>query len=266
MNEKEISRQITRFLKEELNNEEIDRLWEEFLKNPELFYQFETEVNLHELFRKENQNTLQPSQSRKGIVKTISRYRTWLYAAAAAVILSLGLQLFTMQDYGSLQSSAIASIEVTEMMGADIFRGEEAAVNDLDITINVALAKALEEEFDEAIRILEGLLNEELSDQQFGRVSLNLGILRYNQGAYTRSAYHFQKVIETDALPEFFEEKAWWFMGNAYLNVNQLEEARESVFNAYTMDGRFASPALSLLKKLDLELGRIPADDPAPAQ
>lgn len=266
MNDKEISKKITRFLKGDLNSEEIDQLWEEFLKDPELFSQFETELNLHNMFRKEKEdaNTSAPKQS--GVVRKLNNYKIWVYAAAAAVLLSLSLQLFSLQDGDLLQKSAIASIDVTEMMGADIFRGDEGTANELDISINVALAKALDEEFDEAISILENLLDEDLSAQQFGRVSLNLGILRYNKADYPRSVYHFQQVLDTESLPEFFEEKAWWFMGNAYLNINEPANAREAVFNAYTMDGRFASPALSLLKKLDVELGRIPVDEPDPAR
>ena len=266
MKDKEISRKITQYLKGDLNNEEIDQLWEEFLKDPELFSQFETELNLHDMFRKQKEEANRNSTHKSGVVRKLNNYKTWIYAAAAAVLLSLSLQLFSIQDGDLLQSSAIASIDVTEMMGADIFRGDEESVNDLDISINVALAKALDEEFDEAISILENLLDEDLSAQQFGRVSLNLGILRYNKADYQRSVYHFQQVLDTDSLPEFFEEKAWWFMGNAYLNINEPVNAREAVFNAYTMDGRFASPALNLLKKLDIELGRIPVDEPDPAR
>lgn len=264
MKDKEISQKITRFLNGDLNNEEIDQLWEEFLKNPELFSQFETEVNLHDMFRKEQAATSPDKKSEPGAIKKLQSYKIWLYSAAAAVLISVGLQLFSVQQGELLQRSALASIDVTEMMGADIFRGDEEVSNDLDISINVALAKALDEEFDEAISILENLLEEELSPQQFGRVSLNLGILSYNKADYQRSIYHFQQVLDTESLPEFFDEKAWWFLGNAYVNLNETENAREAVFNAYTMDGRFASPALSLLKKLDIELGRIPAEpDPA---
>ena len=255
MEEKEISQAITRFLKGELNDEEIDQLWEEFLKDPELFYLFETEVNLYHMLkeqRSENESGFQSGST--AVIHSLKKYQKWIYAAAAVIILSIGLQLFTMDQTDLLRSQALASIDVTEMMGADVYRDDSERVSDIDININHALARALDNEFDEARATLESLLEEDLTEVQTGKVYLNLGILNYNRDQYRESISNFRVVTDVETLPFFVEEKAWWFMGNAYLNLDEIEPAREAVFNAYTLDGRFADPALALLKKLDLEL------------
>lgn len=254
MEEKEISQTITKFLRGELNNEEIDQLWEEFLKNPELFNQFETEVNLYYMFLEQRSSSESSSQNKTAVIHPFKKYQKWIYAAAAAIILSIGLQLFSIDETDMLRDAAIASIDVTEMMGADIYRDESEWASDLDLNINLALAKALDDRFDEAEEILEQLLREELSELQSGKVHLNLGILNYNKASYNEAISAFSAVTAIETIPFYLEEKAWWFKGNAYLNINEIQLAREAVFNAYTLDGRFASPALALLKKLDIEL------------
>lgn len=255
MEEKEISKTFARFLKGELSNEEIDQLWEEFLKDPELFYRFETEVNLYHMFNEQRSAGETDSQQKStAVIHSFKKYQKWIYAAAAAIILSIGLQLFSIDETDLLRNAAIASIDVTEMMGADVYRDDSERASDLDLNINLALAKALDDQFDEAQEILEYLLEEELSDIQSGKVHLNLGILNYNRADYREAVSAFAAVTVIETLPFYLEEKAWWFKGNAYLNLDEVELAREAVFNAYTLDGRFASPALALLKKLDIEL------------
>jgi hypothetical protein len=50
-------------------------------------------------------------------------------------------------------------------------------------------------------------------------------------------------------------EKAYWYMGNALVNIGELEAAQEAVFQAYQLDGIFRNPAFRLLKKLSDDLG-----------
>ena len=47
---------IEKYIHGELNQDEIDLLWIEFLKDPDLFYYFKTLVHLHNLFKQGYQN------------------------------------------------------------------------------------------------------------------------------------------------------------------------------------------------------------------
>jgi hypothetical protein len=50
-------------------------------------------------------------------------------------------------------------------------------------------------------------------------------------------------------------------MGNAYINLEKLKEARDAIHHTYTMDGIYRKPALRLLKKLDHKLGNVDFDN-----
>ncbi|MEX0661480.1 MAG: hypothetical protein WEA58_08630 [Balneolaceae bacterium] len=258
MSDKEIYKQISRYINEELSDSEIDRLWEEFLKNPEAFEFFETELNLADLFRNKGYGS---DISKSNIVgePTYIRYKNWIYSAAAAIILSLGLQIFSMQEGDVIKGYALSEINVSEMMGSDIYRADPEDVNTLDVAINQALAKAFTDEAEEALRMFTELTSRDLSEGQKALVHLNMGILYYNQGDDEKSIEQFTTVLNLEDIPRFTEEKAWWFMGNAFLNVQKMERAREAVFNTYTLNGKFEVPALALLKKIDREHLNQPA-------
>lgn len=260
MNEKDIYIQISRYINGELNDSDIERLWEEFLRDPELFEYFETELNLADLFQNKGYGS---NTSESNIVgePLYIRYKKWIYSAAAAIILSLGLQIFYMQDGDSLQSYALSEINTSEMMGADIYRAAPEDANSLDIEINQALSKALTDEIDESLRMFSELTTKRLSDEQKALVFLNLGILHYNKGDNEATVEQFNSVLNFENLPPFTEEKAWWFLGNAYLNVQDIERAREAVFETYTLNGKFEAQARALLIKIDREHSGQPESD-----
>lgn len=257
MTNKEIYKQISRYIKGELNDKEIDELWVEFLRNPEAFEYFETELNLQDLFRNKGYGADISESSIVGEPKYL-RYKHWIYSAAAALLLSLGLQIFALHESDVMKGYTLSEINVSEMMGTDIYRSDPDDANSLDIAINQALAKAFTDEVDEAFRMFYELTSKPLSEEQKVLVHLNLGILHYNSGENEEAIEQFNAVLKIEDLPRFTEEKAWWFMGNALLNIDDIDRAREAVFNTYTLNGKFEAPALALLKKIDRENSEIP--------
>lgn len=266
MNEQQkikILESIDLYIKGQLSQDEIDELWKTFLEHPEYYEWFETEVHLRSLIRegKRPQFNIAKEPVQKDDTATIYTFKRWLYAAAAAVIIALGLQFFALQQPDDIQSLAMTEIEQSNLIGADVLRTDEPTNEDINIAINSALAAAYEGETEEAIEQFEQILEETTHTQQHARVEMNLGILLYNSGQYESAENHFSAITEMENLPDYQLEKAWWFLGNTYLNINQPHEAREAVFQAYSLNGRFQSAALSLLKKLDLRLGNIPTEE-----
>lgn len=261
MTDKEIYKRISRYIKGDLNDKEIDLLWEEFLRNPEAFEYFETELNLADLFRNKGYGSDVSESNVMGEPKYIS-YKKWIYSAAAAIILSLGIQLFSMHESDGIKRYALSEINGSEMMGSDIYRAESDDVNSLDIAINKALAKAFTDEADEALRMFSELTSHNLTDEQKALVYLNLGILYYNNEENKESISQFRAVLNLDDLPRFTKEKAWWFMGNALLNIQEVERAREAFLNTYSLNGKFEVPAMDILKKMD----RDNSGQPTPVQ
>lgn len=265
MNDQEKIQQLQKidlYIRGELSQDEIDELWKEFLQDPELYDWFETEVHLRSLIKKRKKPNFstedRPSDSSRFI---LGEQRVWLYAAAAAIILAISLQFFTFEQVEPIPSLAVAEIEQSNLIGSDVLRSGEGREEDLDVEINDALATAYEGETEEAIDQFQSLLNESPNEQQRARIEMNLGILFYNNGEYESAETHFQSMTENEAIEDYQEEKSWWFLGNTLLNLNKPHEAREAVFNAYSLDGRYQSAALSLLKKLDVRLGNVSVEE-----
>jgi tetratricopeptide (TPR) repeat protein len=261
----QLLKKIDKYIKGELSQDEIDDLWKQFLQHPEWYDWFETELHLRSLIKKGKKpnfnNNSTDKEATNSIQSNIKRYRGWIYAAAAAVILAIGLQFFSFDQNEPLPSLAIAEIEQSNLIGADVLRsGESPAVN-LDVAINDALATAYDGETEEAIEKFQELLDQSTNDRQQARIEMNLGILYYNSGNFEAATNHFQSVTGIEIVEDYQKEKSWWFLGNALLNLDQPRAAREAIFNAYSMDGRYQSAALSLLKKLDVRLGNIPTEE-----
>lgn len=267
MNEQEkiqVLEKIEQYIQGELSQGEIDDLWILFIQNPEWYDWFETELHLRSLIKKGKKPTFydaadeQPSGSAQSIIKG---YRGWIYAAAAAVILAIGLQFFSFEQDEPIQSFALAEIEQSNLIGADVLRSGDSTAENLNVSVNNAIAAAYDGETAEAIEQFQDLLNEPLNNQEQARIEMNLGILFYNSGDYESARNHFQSITGMENIEDYQKEKSWWFLGNTLLNLDEPRAAREAIFNAYSMNGGFQSQARSLLKKLDVRLGNIRAEE-----
>lgn len=263
----ELLKQVDLYIRGELSQDEIDELWKILLQNPEYYDWFETEVHLQSLIRKGIRPDFGKGSDSNTNSSIFQLYKGWIFAAAAAVILAVGLQFLSLDQPAEIHSLALAEIDPSNLTGADVLRSNSQSATDTDISVNEALASAYEGETDEAIEMFLNILKEteSISKRQRATAEMNLGILFYNKGEYEQAKKHFLTITEMEEIPEYQKEQSWWFLGNTYLNLNQLHEARDAVFEAYSFSGRFQSAALSLLKKLDLRLGNIPADE-APAK
>lgn len=259
----EILEKIDLYIRGKLSQEEIDELWKVFLEHPEYYEMLETEVHLRSLIQKGKKPSFVSESGGSSNAESSQGFTGWLYAAAAAVLLALGLQFFSIQHPDPIPSFAIVEIEQSHLIGSDVYRSDEQRSENIDIAINKALATAYEGETETAIQEFQEILSQSPTSQQRARVEMNLGILFYNTGQYEAAKDHFQSVTGMEEITDYQEEKSWWFLGNSYLNLNQPLEAREAVSNAYSMNGRFQPAALALLKKLDLRLGNIPSEAPA---
>ncbi len=265
-NKIEILKKIDLFIRGELSQGEIDDLWKEFLQYPEYYEWFETELHLRSLIRKGKKPNFTDSSGDSAKFYALGGFRPWLFAAAAALLIAIGIQFFSIDQQQALQRMAISSIEYTELMGAEVQRSEEEEAEEIEIAINQALAIAYDDQPALAIHHFGQILDQSPSAYQRSLIEMNLGILHYNQGDYSSAKSHLLSITEMDNLRSHTVEKSWWYLGNTYLNLGDFAEARDAVFKVYEMDGRFKSPALELLNRLDTELGNISSEAPAPLE
>jgi len=257
MTEKQIIKEIDRYINGELQPDEIDLLWEQFLKNPEYFEWFETELHLKKLVMDSKKGKINPFGSKRGSsLGGKGVFRKWMMAAAAAVAIGFGLQIFFMDQQVSIHPYSIDAIDYTEMAGADLYRSDGERPGALDVAMNQGIAYAYNNEPEKAISQFQEILAYDPDDFVRIRAEMNLGILFFNTAKFESALPHFIYLTEQEDLGHFFEEKAWWYLGNTYLNLREIAEARVAVLRASAMDGRYKADADSLLEKLvaDAEL------------
>ncbi|REL38452.1 hypothetical protein DYD21_00425 [Rhodohalobacter sp. SW132] len=246
MTEKEISILISRYIKGELSDEEEDQLWVEFLKDSSLLKQYETELNLYDLFQNKG-FSLDEAESK--VENPVVSYKPWYYTAAAAILLIAGLFFFNYQ-FSETSSLAVTEIELTEMVGADIYREQDAATEATDLDINRAIAYALDGNVTDGYEILNNLSERELTEQQKVRVNYNLGILAYNAGDYNHSRNNFQTLFNLDGTPAYLLERSEWFTANAYLKAGDIDSAIEILEQISAGNSPFSTDAAEILRKL----------------
>lgn len=251
MTEKEISRQITRYINGELNDHEEDQLWVEFLKNPKYYELFETELNLTDLYRNKNFK-VDETDSQNKVNEPRRHYTVWATSIAAVLLLSVLLYIFIFPTESGQSSYALSEIELTQMLGSDIYRDESPDLAHLDQQINRSLSLALNGNTQQSAELLSGLLSDPLTDVQEVRVLYNLGILAYNDEKLDQSLTHFKNIIELQApgTPDFIYENSRWYIANIYLRKDDLEKSVQLLNQISAGNGLHASDAEALRSAL----------------
>ena len=251
MTEKEISQQITRYINGELSDTEEDLLWESFLENREYYRLFETELHLADLYRHKK---FRLDESGQTAGKDISTHRNTVWTASVAAVLMLTFMIYVFYPSNQEPASAFAlqEIDVTEMLGSDAFRDVAPEPNAINRQINRSLAMAFADQSDQAYSTLNGLLPMAENSLQQAKILYNLGILSYNREDYDLSISHFSELnSETfDDLPRYVSKNADWYLANAYLMLDETEEAVRILDRLSTGTGNLASDASDLLEKV----------------
>jgi tetratricopeptide (TPR) repeat protein len=245
--------QIDQFIKGNLSQEEIDELWEKFLRNPEYFHLFEAELHLRNLIIKgEKPDNINYTSESK--ILEVTGLRSWLFATAAAVLIVFGLQFFSITEQEALNDISLNRIDLSELSGIDVFRLNGEALDELELAINEAILTAYENDLNLAILNFTRLLDQPLAHNHKLKVEMNLGILLYNSGRYDEAVNFFNTVSNNPEADANQVEKSLWFKGNGYLKLGDLHNARDSMLRLHSLSASYDQPALALLRKIDLWL------------
>jgi len=251
MTEKELSRQITRYISGELDDREEDLLWEQFLLNEENYRLFETELNLTDLYR--NKKFRVDESNNDNILNSpVKRYAAWTASIAALILITSMLYIFPFRSNDQLASYALPEIEITQMLGSEIFRDDSPDASQLDQQMNRSLSLALSGNREEATEILNNLTSESLTSIQKIRVYYNLGIMAYNDGDYQLSLNNFSELNNQPAAlkPDYVEENTRWYIANIYLKQDNAEEAKQLLNRIASESGSHSDRAEALLNSL----------------
>lgn len=228
--QKEIENKIDQYVNGELTQEEIDELWAELIQDGYHLDYLKTVANLKEVVR---------TKKKRGKVLRMKRY--WSYAAAAVIAITIGI-LGVM----NFQQDMVEPIDSIEL---DYYRSSDGAINNADNNvIRDAITLANTGKFDQATALLNNELQEANDPQWISELNLNLGSLYYNEGEYQQSTSNFKEVVQRESSIDVLTvEKAYWYLGNAYFQLDDLDNAKENIEKAYALNGAYRRVAQSYL-------------------
>lgn len=235
---KGIEEKIDRYINGQLSPEEIDNLWAELVRDEDRLDYLKSVANLKSVIERRRRNK-----------KKARIWRMWSYAAAAVLVLALGVMLVlnTSTFTGTDSVQPVESIELDYYRSAE---GETGRTEDVTV-ISRAITLANTGEFEQAVSLLEKELEGEIPPSWESEVSLTLGSLFYNESLYREAIPHYEVVIEnSDELDVLTLEKAYWYLGNTYFQLEEMEKARENIRKAYELNGAYRRVAQSYLKAL----------------
>lgn len=234
--DKQLEEKIDLYVNGQLSHEEIDELWAELIQDGRHLEYLKTVANTKALIE---------SKRKEPTFVGFNQY--WTYAAAAAVTLLIGV--LTVLSYPSFQKDAVEPVSSIEL---DYYRSEDGvmASDKNHIILKNALALAVSGKMEEAITILEKELQTAEDPSWITELNLNIGSLYYNSEKYKEAAQSFEQVVKQEHIDVLTREKGYWYLGNAYFQLNQLDKAEAAILKAYDLNGAYRRVAGSYLDAL----------------
>src|SRR6056297_2977761 len=167
--DKEVRRQIDAYIKGNLDETEIQELWNEFAKNPELLDLLELEVSIKKLIEQEAAS-MGKGQKTQSPIRKLPKW-TWQAAAAAAIVLVALVQLFRVDNTVSLDQMVVQNIAPAQLETSNAIRSKDLSISSADSLLNLGFQAFLSGDDRRAL-----VINEEV-------------IANYNEEPYGSKAY-----------------------------------------------------------------------------
>ena len=266
--DKEILVRIDRYIRGELREDEKERLWRDFLRKPEYYHWFETELHLRHMRETDgksdgshpesghHQNDMPGGRVLNGngspvlsLMSRLGSYR-WAIAAAAILMMVVGMNFFGFHSGSDLQELAVSRIDVTELSGAGIMRSDDQETDRDQAVLSRGIASAYNGNEAEAAEQFAIIINRTENPEMLSRAELNMGIVQYNRQNFEEASAHFIQSLQNTELSEFLEEKTRWFLANSYLMTGTEKDAIAELDTILRIKGRYETDASDLKQKL----------------
>lgn len=237
----ELERKIDLYIHGKLSKDEVDELWAELIQADEYLDYLESAANLKQVIEEREQ-----TPSRLYLFK--SDVRKWMVAAAAAIVLIAGsMAIYTNVSWEGESVEPIASIELDYYRSADVADHEETKSEQ---AIREAIILANNGEYQQAIDRIDEELEETEDAGIRATLNLNAGSILYNIGSYEQALVRFQDVVDRFEGDDIIRERAYWYLGNTYFQLHNVEYARQAFQQAYELNGAYSRIAQSYLRAL----------------
>lgn len=260
----ELEKQIDAYVKGRLTEEEAIQLWATLLQRPEYIELLETELGIKAVVDKQakeqdtpagNDVSREPEQESGGVIYAFRRSWKWAAVAAAVILLVFSLDLFSPDGKRPVGELAVSNINITDnLSSAPVVRSDTHRQSRTDSLLNAGYQSAISGDLTEAMAIYDTIIETYSGQPVAAEAHLNKGIIQYNKGSYEAAATSFNAALKQVRDNVLTEEKAFWYLGNAYLQVEDLPSAYRAIKEVLEMDGIYRKPAERLLQKLTAEL------------
>jgi tetratricopeptide (TPR) repeat protein len=254
----ELEKRIDAYIKGKLTEQEAQNLWEKLLLRPDYIELLETELGVKAILENRT-DTAQPSASNAeetGVIYSLKQSRKWIAAAAAAiVVLVVAISFLQFESQQTIGELAIQNIDIsTHLSSTPVLRSQKSEIAPSDSLLNSGFEAAISGNMTKAMQIYDNIIEQYPDKPAAVESHLNKGIIQYNAREFTDAIASFKLVLQQVRNKPVTKEKAYWYMGNAFINLNEMSKARDAVRNAAQMEGIYYQSASRLLQKLDEEL------------
>ncbi len=236
----ELERKIDLYINGQLDTEQIDDLWVELIQDEKTLDYIKTVATLKMIVDEQE-------KAEKATIYRLNR-NNWVMAAVAAIVLIVGAFGLLQLQFGSETQSVtpISSIEL------DYYRSADGSVDGSseESVIRQAIVLANQGDYQLAVEILETELNHIRDANSRALLYINAGSIFYNTSIYEEAALRFEEVVDINESDRLVRERAYWYLGNTYFQLNKIEEARTAFQKAYELDGAYSRVAQSYLRAL----------------
>lgn len=234
---KDLEEQIDLYVNGQLSEKEIDELWAELIQDDYHLDYLKSVANIKAVVEEDRRKR-----------EAMRNRRTWTYAAAAAFILLVAVMAL-MNPSVFTQSTDLQPVESIEL---DYYRSSEGSISDTGNTIiSRAITLANSGQFNEAVELLKQEIGNSEDPAWISELSLTLGSLYYNESRYEEALSHYERVItHRESVDVLTLEKAYWYMGNTYFQLDRMELAQQHMEQAYELNGAYRRVARSYLDAL----------------
>jgi len=236
----ELEAKIDLYIKGQLNTEEIDDLWVELIQDEEALDYIKTVATLKNIV----------DEKKEADTATIYRLNrnNWLMAAIAAIVLIVGAFGLLQLQFGP-DTESVTPISIIEL---DYYRSADGSVDgsNEESVIRQAIVLANQGDYQQAVQMIESELTHIRDANSRALLYINAGSIYYNTSIYDEAALHFEEVVDINDSDPLVRERAYWYLGNTYFQLNKMEEARGAFQKAYELNGAYSRVAQSYLRAL----------------
>lgn len=250
----ELEKKIDAYIKGQLTEKQAQKLWEELLKNPDYIELLNTELGVKAILSNPDITGESPGRAEDHQAIKYSAYQSWkwLSAAAAVIILAVIVSLFRMDSKKNLGELALSEISLPEnLVSAPTVRSDQQRITAGDSLLNLGFKAAISGDFSEAVELYNTIIMEYPEQPVAVQSYLNRGIIQFNRNHLAEAIASFKEVVDNAGETSIIREKGYWYLGNAYIKADSLNEAYDAILKTYAMEGVFQKPAGDILRNMD---------------